>query len=153
VHLSGHGYLLKKKRLIITDPLEDATLLGITSALKAYKLAWLINQTTPLQLAKVSDLHFEVTGHTAKCTTRFLFETEHCSYRLIKNRTTEDEEKSVSYLIPHLQHIDFFFAVRDFTQTFNADAFCSTLKTTKKIVYMTHLGLEICEDRAHLLFH
>jgi hypothetical protein len=153
VHLSGHGYLLKKKRLIITDPLEDATLLGITSALKAYKLAWLINQTTPLQLAKVADLHFEVTGHTTKCTTRFLFETEHCSYRLIKNRATEDEGESVSYLIPHLKHIDFFFAVRDFTQTLNADAFCNTLKTTKKIVYVAHFGLETYENRAHLFFH
>lgn len=144
---------MKRKRLIITDSLEDATLLGITSALRAYKLAWLINQTTTLQLAKVADLHFGAAGHTAKYATRFLFETEHCAYRLIKNGAMEDETKSVSYLIPHLKHIDFFFAVRDFTQTFNADAFSSALKITRKVAYIARIDLATYEDRAHLFFH
>ena len=133
-----NSFFFKKTRLIITDPLDDATLLGITSALKAYKLAWLINKTTTLQLASVADFHFEVPVHTTNYTTRFLFETEHCTSRLIKNMVVEDEGKSVGYLIPSLKHIDFFFAVRDFTQNFNADAFFSALKNHKKdSVYST----------------
>ena len=125
-------HLLKKKQLIITDSLEDAVLLGITSALKAYKLAWLINQTTTLQLAKVADLCFEVPGYKANYTTHFLFETEHCTSRLIKNKVMTDEEEHVRYLIPSLKYIDFFFSVQDFTQTFNADAFRSALSATKR---------------------
>jgi hypothetical protein len=153
VGASQTNRFFSKKRLIITDPLEDATLLGITSALKAYKLAWLINHTTTLQLASVADLHFEVPVRTTKCTAHFLFETEYCTSRLIKNMVVEDEGKSVGYLIPSLKHIDLFFAARDFTQTFNADAFFSALKTTKRIAYIARLDLETYKNQVHLLFH
>ncbi len=144
---------MKKKQLMITSPLEDATLLGITSALKAYKLVWLINRTTTLQLAKVVDSCLEAAGHTNRDTTHFLFETEHCTFRLIKNKGVTGKEETVSYLIPSLRHIDFFFSVQDFTQTFDIDAFCSTLEATKRIAYITSLDLAMYQDRVHLFFH
>jgi len=144
---------VKKTQLIITGPLEDATLLGITSALKAYKLAWLINRTTTLQLAKVVDSCLETTVHTDRSTTHFLFETEHCTCRLIKNRGVTGKEETVSYLVPSLRHIDFFFSVQDLTKTFDVDAFCGALEATKRIAYITSLNLEMYQDRAHLFFH
>lgn len=144
---------MKKKQLIVTDPLQGATLLGVASGLKAYKLAWLINQTTTLNLAKVADLHFEPLGHAANCTTCFLFATEHCTCRLIKNRGVTGEEETVSYLVPSLKCIDFFFSVQDFTQAFDVDSFFSALKATKGVAYVTSLDLEMYQDRAHLFFN
>ena len=129
------------------------TLLGITSALKAYKLAWLINRTTTLRLAKVVDSCFAAAVHTDRCTTHFLLETENCTFRLIKNRGVGGKEETVSYLVPSLRHIGFFFSVHDFTQTFDVDVFCSALEATKRIAYITSLNLEMYQDRAHLFFH
>jgi hypothetical protein len=63
------------------------------------------------------------------------------------------EEETVSYLVPSLKHIDFFFSVQDFTQAFDVDALCSALKATKGIAYITSLDLERYQDRAHLFFH
>jgi len=139
---------LKRQKLIITDSLEDATFLGILSALKAYQLAWLINQNTTLKLTKVADSHLEIPGHTAQCTAHFLFKTENCTYRLIQNRVVAREEDGASYLIPSLKHFDFFFAVKDFTKTFDTHEFCSALRATKRIAYIVHIDLAICKNRA-----
>ena len=144
---------MKKNQLIITDPLEDATLLGITSALKAHKLAWLINKTTTLKLAKVADLRFETLSHVVGYTTCFLFATEHCTCRLIKNKGVTSKEEMATYLVPRLKRIDFFFSVQDFTQTFDTSAFCSALVATNKITYIARLDLKMYKDMAHLFFH
>lgn len=144
---------MKKKKLIIADPLEDTTLLGITSPLKAYQLAWLINKTTALQLSKVADLYFEVPGHATSYTTRFLFATEHCTYRLIKNRGIVGNEKVANYLVSSLRHIDFFFSVQDFTQTFDSSVFCSALGASNKITYMENLDPKVYKAKAPLFFH
>jgi hypothetical protein len=63
------------------------------------------------------------------------------------------QEETVRYLVPSLKHIDFFFSVRDMTQTFDVHAFCGALEATKEITYITNLNLEMYQDRAHLFFH
>jgi len=143
---------IKKKRLIITTPLEDATLLGMASTLKAYQLAWLINKTTALKLAKVADLHTELPSLVVSYNNHFLFATEHCTYRLIQNKSIMSKERTINYLVPSLKYIDFFFSIRDFTQTFDIDAFCSVMRTTDKITYIATLDLKVCKNKEHLFF-
>lgn len=145
--------LVKKQRLVVTDPLEDITLLGITTALKPHQFAWLINRFANLQLTRVADLCFEGPGHTINYTTHFLFATEHCTYKLLKNRGRTENEEMVNYLVSYLKHVDFFFFVQDFTQTFNADKFCGVLRATSKITCVMRLDLKMYKDKMHLFFH
>ena len=143
---------MKKKKLVITGPLEDATLLGITSVLKAHQLAWLINKTTALKLAKVADLYFETSDRVDSYATRFLFATEHCTYRLMQNKSMTRQKGVVSYLVSKMRYVDFFFSVQDFTQTFDISAFCNALKATNKINHIVSLNWEMYKDKDHLFF-
>ena len=152
MHLNLNEHLVKKKKLVITGPLEDATLLGITSVLKAHRLAWLINKTTALKLVKVEDLYFETPDCVGSYAARFLFSTEHCTYRLMQNKSMTKQEGVVNYLISKMRYIDFFFSVQDFTQTFDSNVFCSALKATNKINHITSLNWELYRDKDHLFF-
>ena len=60
--------------------------------------------------------------------------------------------ETINYLIPSLKYIDFFFSIQDFTQTFDANAFCSVLRATNKITYITNLDLEAYKDKDHFFF-
>ncbi len=145
---------MKKQRLIVTaDLLEDTTLLGVTTALRPHQFAWLINKCTSLQLIRVADLCFEGPRHTNNCATRFLLATEHCTYRLLKNRGGTEDGEITNYLVPSLKHIDFFFSVQDFTQTFDIARFCDVLKATGRITYTIHLDLRVYKDKMHFFFH
>ena len=145
--------ILKSKQLITHHLLEDVTLLGITSALSAYKLAWLINQTTRLKLAQAAAWRGETTGQATGHIVHFFYETEHCTFKLVKNRLVTDEQDTAAYLLSDLKHMDFFFAVRDLTQTFDVEAFCKALSATKRVIHVAHLDLAVYKDRAHFFFH
>lgn len=143
---------MKKRQLITHYPLEDVTLLGITTVLRAYKLAWLINQTTALKLAQAEDVCLETPGQTARYIVHFLFETEHCTFRLVKNGMLSNEGATVAYLIPHLRQFDFFLTVQDFTQTFKHEEFCDALRATKQVTYVAPIaGKRWLQNQADLL--
>lgn len=125
------------------------TLLGITSTLRAYKLAWLINQAAGLMLAQAAVLDWEAAGQVV----HFLFETEHCTFRLVKNKVVTGEEDKAAYLFSDLKYVDFFFAVQDLTETFDVDVLCRTLRTTTGVAYISQLDLKAYVDRAHFFFH
>ncbi len=149
----SNSHILKSKQLITHHPLEDVTLLGITSALRAYKLAWLINQTTRLKLAQAEAWGGETPGQATGHIVHFFFETEHCTFELVKNRIVTGERDTAAYLLSGLKHIDFFFAVQDLTQTFDVEAFCKALRATKRVTHVAHLDLEVYKDRAHFFLH
>ncbi|MHA7877406.1 MAG: IPExxxVDY family protein [Bacteroidota bacterium] len=140
---------MNRRQRIITEPPEHAILLGITTTLKAYKFAWLINKITTLQLAKAADLYFTDTSYA----TRFLFATEHCTYGLTQNRGITDHDALISYLVPGLKHFDFFFSVQDLTQTFDVRGFYRALVATNKMTYIADIDLAMYKDRIHLLFY
>ena len=143
---------MKKRQLITHYPLEDVTLLGITTVLRAYKLAWLINQTTALKLAQAEDVCLETPGQAARYIVQFLFATEHCTFRLVKNGMLSSEGATVAYLIPHLRRFDFFLTVQDFTQTFKHEAFCAALRATKQVTYVAPIaGKGWLQNQADLL--
>ncbi|MEM9416784.1 MAG: IPExxxVDY family protein [Bacteroidota bacterium] len=137
-----NGHPLKRKQLLTPYPLEDVTVLGITSVQKAYKLSWLINQVASLRLAQAADWRLDTPSQATKYIVHFLSETENCTFRLVKNGMLSHEDAIVGYLIPRLKQFDFFFTVQDFTQTFQADVFCDALKATKQITYVAHLPAE-----------
>ena len=130
---------LKRKQLITPYPLENVTVLGITSMQRAYKLSWLINQVASLRLAQAADWRLDTPSQATKQIVHFLFETGNCTFRLVKNGILSHEDAIVAYLIPRLRQFDFFFTVQDLTQTFQADVFRDALKATKQITYVAHL--------------
>ncbi len=131
---------LKKHRLIIHDLLEDIALVGITSTLRDYKLAWLINQITGLKLAQAATLSEEIFGQDSpKGVVCFSSKTAHCTIGLVKNKLLSREGDPVSYLEPYLRQFDFFFFTQDFTQAFHHEEFCDSLRTLKQITYVAYM--------------
>lgn len=119
----------------------DITLLGITSALRPHKLAWLINRSTAWELVKVyGDVK------------QFLYTTENGAIRLIQNRMAAGAG-SVKYLADDYKQVDFLLMIKDDTHTFDASKLCKLLKTIPGITHIANLDnvatsswewLEIC---------
>lgn len=130
---------MRRAQLITPYPLEDITVLGITTTLKPHKLAWLVNQTTSLRLAQVADKEADTSERPKDYIHYFKFKTEYCTFNLVKNGVGSYEGTTVGYLIPDLKQFDFFFTIQDATNMFKTEIFCNMLSTTQQIVYMTPL--------------
>ena len=132
-------HLLRRAQLVTSYPLEDVTVLGITTTLKSYKLAWIINQAASLRLARATDRDYNTSENFRGDVLYFLFKTEHCTFSLAKNGLHSPEGNSLGYLFPKFKQFDFFFIVQDATSAFQHEAFCSTLSATQQVTYIAHL--------------
>ena len=127
-------------------PPKDLSLTAIVSPLRGYKLAWLINQASTLQLVNVQEF-----VQDEACVSYFLHDTEHATFRLIQNKLGTAAEEKTQYLIPTRSHFDFFFAVQDHTHTFDQNAFLRTIRAIDGVVYTAQLTETVWEDVAGLL--
>ncbi|MEL6607078.1 MAG: IPExxxVDY family protein [Bacteroidota bacterium] len=137
--VSHNRHLSKREQLITPYPLEDVTVMGITTSLKHYKLAWLINQTASLKLTQVTEAYYDTPEQANGHTLHFLCKTAHCAFTLVKNGLGSYEGAIVGYLIPQLRRFDFFFAVQDATATFQVEVFRNSLSAMQQITYLTQL--------------
>ena len=113
------------------------------ATLRPYKLSWLINQVASLKLKldQAVDGGGDLLGQEnhPRPYSLFLFETEHCAFRLVKNGAFSRQGLPVGYLIPQLRQFDFFFTVQDATATFRVEEFCAALRATKQVTYLAPL--------------
>ncbi len=106
-----------KKRKLEAEFDYDFSLVGIISAQKEYKLAWLFNRQLDLQLSKAKDIEIEFLKRPKLIISNYLFETEHCSFRLMKNKSMDEFSDNSAYLLPELKRFDYFVIFQGFEDT------------------------------------
>ncbi len=109
--------------------------LGIVSALKPHKLAWLLNRYAKLNLRCCPEkLRVEATAVS------FSDRTEHMFFSLVKNGLITEEGNTLGYVVAPLVQFDFFLWIEDQTQTFKAKDLCKTLRAMDIIQYVVILS-------------
>jgi len=96
---------MKKSKLVI-DYDYDFNLIGLTTTVKGYKLAWELNQALHIQLVKQPDLVVGFKNDDEKSFPFYAFQTQLNRLKLFKNKPSENDPGKY-FLIPEFPHFDF----------------------------------------------
>ncbi|MCA6073718.1 IPExxxVDY family protein [Fulvivirga sedimenti] len=137
---------MKKNRLVIEYDYAFH-LLGISSSVKFYKLAWAINQKLAINLIKRADyrldllqepLSFEVYTHGEPDTQFWLY----------RNRSVSQDSQ---FLIPEYPHFDYLIKLPSDSQSFALKEMVKVLREVDLIEYIGALDVKTLKSRDNFL--
>ncbi len=137
---------MKRNRLVVEYTYSFA-LIGITSAVKFYKLAWLLNNALHIDLVKEED--FELEGksrsHTYEC---YSFPSEEPLLVLYRNKSVSSDQE---YLLPEMIHFDYILKIPDDSQSFSVKEITEVLRDLDRIEYIGALDVNTLKSRDNFL--
>ena len=142
---------LKKNKLKIQVGF-DFDLIGVTSAVKEYKLAWILNQCDSCDFVKSADIQIDFINLKNITISNFSFETEHTRVHLLKNRLVFNNAMSDQYLIPELKRFDYFVKIDGVSELFKTNAILATLKNASEVQYAATLDPSTLKQKENLIF-
>ena len=142
---------MKKSRLAISVN-YDFDLIGITTTMKEYKLAWCINEATDCNFEKADDIKIDFVNLKNITISNFIFETEHIIFHLLKNRLVFNNALCDQFLIPELKSIDYFVKVDGQRDLYPTKAVISSLKELDQIQYITTIDPQNLKQKENLIF-
>jgi len=142
---------MKKSKLVANYDF-NFSLLAVVSQLKEYKLAWLINGALQLDLVKCDDLNFEFLGKDNLFISNFLFQTEHSSLRLLKNRSYIESELGHSFLIPELKKFDYLIMIQGFEDSYTLDQIMDQLRELEGLQFLKQIDVSSLRSKENLIF-
>lgn len=141
-----------KKRKLEAEFDYNFLLFGVISALKEYKLAWHLNNTFELQLNKANDIAIDFLKSQNLIISNYLYETEHSTFRLLKNKSADVFEDNLAFLIPELKRFDYLILIQGFDDTFNTGDIKKLLSSIPKVQYVQNFQIDDLKSRENLIF-
>jgi hypothetical protein len=136
----------------MSDQLYDFDLYAISSFAKGYQLAWYINQALHVHMERKSDIEMHFVDGRKLNISNFLYETEASSIRLVKNKTSIEEEGRVDFLLPELKRFDFLVLVRGFDDTHTAISIKELLGAMKPVQFLQQFDPVKLKTKENLIF-
>jgi hypothetical protein len=140
---------MKKNKLVI-DYEFDFDVLGITSTLKGYRLAWEINQLLSIHLIKQPDLVVGVKKNIERGFMHYSYETRINRLKLLKN-TSSDVDTGKYYLIPEFPRCDFIILAR-LNEPLMTEPLADSLKKLPAIELVAPLNLDSLKSKSNFVF-
>lgn len=128
----------------------DFDLLGIVSPAREYKLAWSLNQSLGLKLAKSQDLVINFVNDRSIIISNFIFTTSHCTFRLLKNYALAGS--AADFLLPELKNLDYFLLIKNESDTFELDSFVKRLPEIDAVQSFTAINVDNLDNKENLIF-
>ena len=144
--------MVMKRRKLEAEFDYDFSLFGIISALKEYKLAWLLNGKLDVQLDKAKDIEIDFLKSQNLIISNYLFETEHSTLRLLKNKSMDQFEENLAFLVPELKRFDYFIIIRGFDDTFPTPELKNKISSIPRVQYVQNFSIEKLKSKENLIF-
>lgn len=138
---------MKKARLLVEYDFKF-DLIGVCCASKEYKLAYHINQALQIRLLKKDDINLSFLTNSLSIS-NFLYETDFCKVRLLKNQALDVSKK---FLIPELHQFDYLILLEDEVGIFNIDNVILQLKGISEVTYVMKVNPENLKSKENLIF-
>jgi hypothetical protein len=139
-----------KRNKLVVEHLYEFELLGIVAPVKDYKMAWIINNSLDLKLAKIDDYELEFISGTRLCISQFKCEKENGFIQLLKNKSFSFDTNSL-YLIPELKIFDYFLLIQDFTSEVDINDYIERLSGNGSIQNVVKLDIDKIKSKENLL--
>ena len=138
------------KHKLVVDYEYEFTVWGIVSSYKEHKIAWEINNSSFLELAREPDIQSSSTKTGVFHIINFKYETENSIIRLLKNKLTEDGK--LTYLVPELKHLDYLLIIDSQDDTFQIENLYHCLLNLKAIEYLKEIDIDNIKSKQNLIF-
>jgi len=138
-----------KVHKLFTEYTYDFQLLGLTCAVKEFKLAWLINQALSVRLVKESDLIIESLKSNPLVISNYSYFTQHSSVRLLKNKTIDYQNATKSFLVPEVKHLDYLVIIEG---TLNTTEVFEKIKPIPIIAHLEVVDVLKLKSKENLIF-
>lgn len=139
---------MKKSKLII-DYEYNFELIGITTVVRGYRLAWELNQRLSVNLVKQPDLMVGFKNNEEKAFSFYAFETPLNRLKVFKNRPT-DQETGKYFLIPEFPHFDFIILAA--MEEHKHQQLIDLLKSVPSIQLVSLIPLEGLKSKSNFIF-
>jgi hypothetical protein len=140
---------MKKTRLIIEYE-YDFELLGLTTAVKGYKLAWEINRVLHITMVKQPDLQVGFRNNEEKTFAFYSYESAHNRLKLFKNRASENDPGKY-FLIPEFPHFDFIILAA-MEEPYTRQQLITLLKEIPAVQLVSVIPLEGLKSKSNFIF-
>lgn len=130
----------------------DFDLIGISTTVREYKLAWAINNLLGIRLVKDKDLEIAFKNDTFVIISNFIYETENSVFRLLKNRSFEQGVGSQGFLVPELKDFDYIALISGYEDTLSLEELIQKMKTLTEIDYLQRINIEQLKSKENLIF-
>ncbi len=137
---------MKKNKLVIEYEYAFH-LLGITSSVKFYKLAWSINQTLGINLIKAPEYKLDLLQEPLLFEV-YTFGEPDIQFRLFRNRSVSQESQ---FLIPEYPHFDYIIKLPSDSQSFALKEMVKVLRDVDLIEYIGALDVKTLKSRDNFL--
>ncbi len=141
-----------KKRKLEADFEYNFSLYGMISALKEYKLAWLLNRQLNIELDKVRDIEIDFLRSQNLIISNYLYETEHSCFRLLKNKSINQYDENLAFLVPELKRFDYLVTIQGFEDTFSKRGLKDNLSSIPGVQYVQHFSIDELKSKENLIF-
>lgn len=139
---------MKKSKLII-DYEYNFELIGITTVVRGYRLAWELNQRLSVNLVKQPDLMVGFRNNEEKAFSFYAFETPLNRLKVFKNRPS-DQETGKYFLIPEFPHFDFIILAA--MEEHKHQQLIDLLKSVPSIQLVSPIPLEGLKSKSNFIF-
>ena len=140
---------MKRTKLIIEYE-YDFHLVGLTTFLKGYRLAWEINQALGINLVKQADLTVGFKKTDEKSFSYYAFEGVHNRLKLFKNKASENEPGKY-FLIPEFPHFDFIILAA-MEEQYRHQQLVDLIKTIPDVQLVAAIPLEGLKSKSNFIF-
>lgn len=125
-------------------------LFGIASSQKDYKLAWLINNESRLNLVKVNDHEVYLSEINTVHVSCFEYTQPGIVVRLLNNKVYKQPEKHQEYLIPELKQFDYFLLKEG--EVIEVTNLTNKLKQITGLEFITKIDIMKLRSKENLIF-
>jgi hypothetical protein len=140
---------MKRTKLII-DYEYDFELIGLTTFLKGYKLAWEINQLLHITLVKQPDLVVGFKNKDEKSFSFYAYQGLHNRLKLFKNKASENEPGKY-FLIPEFPHYDFIILAA-MEEQYSHQQLVNLIKSIPDVQLVAAIPLEGLKSKSNFIF-
>lgn len=140
---------MKRTKLIIEYD-YDFNLVGLSTILKGYKLAWEINQALHINLAKQPDLAVGFKNNEEKLFPFYAYTALHNRLKLFKNRPSENEPGKY-FLIPEFPHFDFIILAA-MEEQYSHQELVDRIKMIQDVQLVAAIPLEGLKSKSNFIF-
>ncbi len=139
-----------RKTKLKVDYAYDFGLLGISSLVKPYKLAWHLNKELKVRLIKKEDHLVNNRQNTPCFYTHYSHETLLTTIRLFRNKPNEPESAKWA-LVPEHPHFDFILMFKSDEKDFG-NRLQKTLKDILSVEWVAFLPLAALKSKDNFIF-
>ncbi len=141
-----------RKRKLEAEIDYNFSLVGIISPLKEYKFAWLLNKNLDIQLDKTQDIEIEFLKNKNLIISNYIHETEHSSFKLMKNKSVDHYGDNPDFIVPELKRFDYIIVVQGFEDLFSDQELKNMISSITSVQYVQLFSVESLKSKENLIF-